>query len=154
QGTGAWCNECFSYGIYGGAFSTIEDNEFYNISGYTIHMYSSGGGQDNGTLRHNYFHDTAGPVLVGCGGSGNQVYGNVLYRVGRLFSDTTPDRGAGLIFGGNCAGTPTSNNVAYNNTIVDSRGACIALSYAGGVEANGNVVRNNICWKNDVDGVM
>jgi hypothetical protein len=132
------CSSCFSYGTYSSTNGTTFDgNEFYNISGYAMHMYDSGHGSMNSNIiRNNYFRNT-GTVLIACTGTGNQVYNNILDRVGTTVS---PYNHQGIRACGN-------NNTFYNNTIVGSGGDCVAL------EGSGNTARNNICWQNGNDAI-
>jgi hypothetical protein len=131
------CSSCYTYGMYLATGNVlIENNEFYNTSGYAIHGYDGGGGGvSNNIIRNNYFRDT-GTLLIACAGTGNQVHNNVLARVG---TTAAPYDRQGIRVCSN-------NNVLYNNTIVASGRDCIALG-------SGNTARNNICWQNGNDAI-
>ena len=143
-GTGQCCNECYGYGIYlSGNGYTLENSEFYNISGWAVHGYTSA--PDNASdniLRNNVFRDSGGPVLL-CQRN-NQIYNNILLRLGTLGKKEA----SGIQLAGSCAGQPSTDNKIYHNTIVGSNGACINLGYS-----SQGTVQNNICWHNGTDAV-
>lgn len=139
-GLGSENNGSFwAYGIYG-LTGIFEKNEMYNVTGYGIHQYSSGGTYDNTVIRNNFFHDV-GTLLVNCGTGGvnNIIYNNILLRVGTTAA--SQDRQGFRV----CR----SNTRLYNNTIVGGgfgpgggTKECIQL---GG---SGQTVQNNICYQN------
>jgi hypothetical protein len=132
----------WAYGIYfSGSGYTLENSEFYNITGFALHGYNGGGdGASNNIIRNNYFHDTGASLLM-CQ-ENNQIYNNILVRVSR-----GPGSG-GIETGASCAGGASGNNQIHHNTIVDSGGNCINSGYS-----RGNTVRDNICWRNNNDTV-
>lgn len=133
------CSSCYTYAIYLPTSGVlIENNTFYNISGYAIHMYSSGAATDNNVIRTNHFYDV-GTILIAYGTSstGNLVYNNLLERVG---TTVYPYDSAGIR-------VHRDSNEIYNNTIVDGGGDCILL------DGDSNTVRNNICYGNSSDNI-
>jgi hypothetical protein len=140
---GGCCNECFGYGIYlSGTGYTLEQSEFYNTTGWTVHGYCSGSSYcaSNNIVRNNYFHDSGGPFLL-CQRD-NQVYNNILARFGQFGRAL----GTGIQFAGACGGETSTNNRVYNNTIVNVTGNCID----GGYGFN-NIMQNNICYQTGDD---
>lgn len=144
----------WGYGIYlSGKQLTFENNELYNISGFAVHGFNQNNPDiSDNIVRNNYMHDTGGALLL-CH-SRNQIYNNVLARMstGPACQANSAQCG-GILLGGSCTGTPSTNNQVYNNTIVGSRGECIRNSFSGGTSTSGNVIRNNICWQNSQDVV-
>jgi len=153
----------FPYGIYfNGDDHVIENNEWYRIAGYTIHMFGASDTihgnnpmfADRNIFRNNYVHD-AGTSLF-CGGHSNHIYNNIFANIGRglIGGGPSPFQG-GLQIGGYCDGNSSGENQVYNNTIWHSNWQCISLSLGGGESTSNNIIRNNICYQNDGgDGIF
>jgi hypothetical protein len=144
-GTGAVLDQPFySYAFYMHDNNSIfEYNTIYNISGFGIHAYCGITNEcNNNIFRNNRFTNVGvmgkqGAMLVGDGGSNNQIYNNIIDSTG--YGIQTGRLGAG----------PSNNNQFYNNTIVNTKGICIIL----GPHTSNAVLRNNICFGNNFDGV-
>ncbi len=123
----------FDHGIY---FNTdnnlLEGNEFYNNGGWGIHKYPKG---SNNIIRNNRVHNNAfagkrGPGISVYGGSGNQIYNNMIW---------SNQYGVTIDYG-------ETGAKVYNNTIFKNVGSCIQ----NGPAASGTSIVNNICWQNGV----
>lgn len=119
----------------------VEGNTFYNIGsatrpGTAIHQYSNTcSGKDQNIFRNNIIHDaTSTGILVSCGDR-TLVYNNVIY--------------SGSIDAGIQTYSGESNAGIYNNTIYGTNAACIWNR-----SDRSAVIRNNICYRNRVDGVV
>jgi len=119
----------FDHGIYmNTSGNVIDGNEIYNNAGWGVHKYPSG---DNNVFRNNRIHHNArlgsrGDGVFLQGGSGNQIYNNVI---------SANDNGIG---------TRSENNAQiYNNTITANRGAGVTL-----IGGSNTTVQNNILYSN------
>jgi hypothetical protein len=131
---GNCCNECFGYAIYlSGTNITMENGEYFNISGYAVHGYPS---PTNNIIRNNYFHNVGSPALLR--GSSNQFYNNIVHHIGFTGRGGFGDGGYGIDMGG------SNGHKIYNNTLVDNRSNCIATAS----NTNNAVIQNNICYQN------
>src|SRR5215471_13200537 len=137
--------------------SIIENNEFYNCSGFAIQMWSSGSptdptGPDRSIIRGNYVHDVGLSCFLIASGDNQQVYNNVLVNCGKFFDSSTGSTvtiqasARGLRLGN--SGLSTTNQKAYYNTIVGATGHCIEIGADGA-----GTVRNNICYQNGTNDV-
>lgn len=137
--------------------SIIENNEFYNCSGYAVQMWSSGSptdptGPDRSIIRGNYAHDVGLSCFLVASGDGQQVYNNIAVNCGKFFDSSTGNtvtihssaRGLNL---GN-SGLSTTNLKAHYNTVVGSTGYCVS----SGIDAGG-IVRDTICYQNGTNGI-
>lgn len=126
----------------------VEYNEIYGARGYGIHNYS--GNPSGNIYRYNWIHDngdngscvsqTAWGILLATGNN-NQAYGNLIIN---------NQQGINVW---------TDNNLVYNNTVYGS-GVGAQYSALCCYEAiridrgNGNVVRNNIVFRNAANRIM
>jgi parallel beta-helix repeat protein len=126
--------------------SLVENNEFAQCSGYGFHGYGS---LKNNVIRNNYFHDNGGPLYV-CEPGNNQIYNNIVASNPGTYAGGA----GGIIVGGYCTGSITTNAQVYNNTIVGNGGHCIQLGVSGaGLPVNNSFFQNNICYQNGTDDI-
>lgn len=124
----------FDHGIYFcSPNSVIRDSEFYNNSGYGIHLYD--------------------PGAPGCGNNvriyNNRVYGN------RGDGGVVLSYGSNILFANNLVYdnvsnalqlyTSTNNIMAYNNTFYSNGGSAIIINSSS---ATNHIIRNNIFYQN------
>lgn len=121
----------FDHGIYfSGNNNLIEGCEFYRNAGWGIHKYPKG---DNNIIRNNRLHDNArlgkrGPGVALYGGTGNQVYNNLIWnnREGialdygesnaKIYNNTISGNSAEGIYNGSGSSFATfKNNLLYQN---------------------------------------
>jgi hypothetical protein len=124
----------------------IEGNTFYNITGYGIQFYHSGGCTQppalapnkcgsNTIIRNNIVHDTHGDGGVTMGQGDNiKFYNNIIYNNSNV--------GVQVRYG-------DSNNIQiYNNTIVGNTGVALLLTTVDSVALTNTLVTNNILYDN------
>jgi len=105
------------------------------------------------TITQSFFHDSGGPVTLGCGMQNLQFTDNILSQIGRY--GVAPQTGT-LVLGGTCSSQTSSGHLLYNNTIVHGTGPCMQVGVASGPSAgpaNSVTLRNNLCWQNDSDAL-
>jgi parallel beta-helix repeat protein len=130
-----------AHGIYiTGQNTVVEHSEFYNNSGWGIHVYDGGshaGQVNNNILRYNLFHDNgkcapcnAAGFLLGSG-TGNIAYNNISYNnplgieVGYnatnniVYNNTVYNNSYGIIVRGSSSGATLKNNLFTSSTVTD-----------------------------------
>jgi hypothetical protein len=143
----------WSYGLYiSGSDNIIAGNTFRRISAYGIHGYSTSDHLHRNLICNNTFENLGGPAMLICG-SDNRIMNNVIHGTGLGPANGSYRGGINLAL--SCYGVPANGNQILNNTISGVAGSgqegCIALSLPGRGNANGNVVKGNVCYQNADD---
>jgi parallel beta-helix repeat protein len=124
------------HGIYwsGGSDGLIEGSEFYNNSGYGLHVYD--GTRRNlpsrNVFRNNFFHSQGTGIIISSNGSDNSVYNNIVMN---------NMSGIEISYG-------ASRTKVYNNTVFNNHQAGIAID----ATVRDSIIRNNILYQNGATG--